>query len=61
VTQVGAGRLWGGRFAEGPAAAAAALGDEPLDRRLWREDLDGAVAHAAELLRIGRASCRERV
>jgi len=59
VTQGGAGRLWGGRFAEGPAAAAAALGDEPLDRRLWREDLDGSVAHAAELLRVGILSAAQ--
>ncbi len=49
----GSGRLWGGRFAEGPAEAAAALGEEPLDRRLWREDLDGSAAHAGELRRVG--------
>ena len=49
-----AGRLWGGRFSEQPAAAAWALGRSvDVDVRLWREDLDGSRAHAHELTRIG--------
>ena len=49
-----AGRLWGGRFSEGPAEAAWALGvSTSFDRHLWRQDLAGSAAHARELHRIG--------
>jgi argininosuccinate lyase len=49
-----AGRLWGARFAAGPAEAAWALGvSTGFDLRLWREDLAGSRAHVSELLRIG--------
>ncbi|MEX0834477.1 MAG: lyase family protein, partial [Nitriliruptor sp.] len=49
----GGGRLWGGRFAEGPAAAAWQLGvSTSFDRQLWRQDLAGSKAHAGELHRI---------
>jgi argininosuccinate lyase len=48
------GRLWGARFASGPEASAWALGvSTHFDVRLWREDLAGSRAHAAELVRIG--------
>lgn len=50
----GEGRLWGARIASGPAPAAWALGvSTHFDTRLWAEDLDGSIAHAAELHRIG--------
>ncbi len=50
----GAGRLWGGRFDQGPAEAAWALGvSTGYDVRLARHDLAGSRAHAAELHRIG--------
>ncbi len=50
----GSGRLWGGRFSERPDEAAWRLGRSvDTDVRLWRHDLDGSVAHAAELRRIG--------
>ena len=50
----GEGRLWGARVASGPAPAAWALGvSTHFDTRLWAEDLDGSIAHAAELHRIG--------
>jgi argininosuccinate lyase len=49
-----AGRLWGGRFAQGPSEAAWALGvSTSFDRQLWRQDLAGSAAHARELHRIG--------
>ncbi len=49
-----AGRLWGGRFSQGPAEAAWALGvSTHFDVQLWRQDLAGSRAHAAELHRIG--------
>jgi argininosuccinate lyase len=48
------GRLWGGRFTEGPAEAAWALGvSTSFDVALWRQDLAGSRAHAQELARIG--------
>ncbi len=48
------GRLWGGRFAEAPDAAAWALGRSvEVDHRLWRVDLAGSRAHADELARLG--------
>ena len=50
----GEGRLWGARIASGPAPAAWALGvSTHFDVRLWAEDLDGSIAHAGELHRIG--------
>ena len=50
----GDGRLWGARFGTGPEASAWALGvSTHFDVRLWREDLAGSRAHAAELARIG--------
>ena len=57
----GEGRLWGGRFAGGPEAAAWALGvSTGFDLRLWREDLAGSRAHAAELARVGVLSEDDR-
>jgi argininosuccinate lyase len=50
---VAAGRLWGARFAEGPDAAAWALGRSVhFDVRLWPYDVAGSRAHAAELRRL---------
>jgi argininosuccinate lyase len=55
------GRLWGARFATGPEASAWALGvSTHFDTRLWREDLAGSRAHAAELERIGVLDAGER-
>lgn len=48
------GRLWGGRFAGGPAEAMFALSrSTQFDWRLARHDLAGSVAHAGALLRAG--------
>jgi len=45
---------WGGRFARGPAVIMqeinASIG---FDRRMWRQDLRGSLAHAAMLARAG--------
>ena len=47
------GRLWGGRFADAPDAAAWALGRSVhFDVRLWPYDLAGSRAHADELRRL---------
>ncbi len=43
-------RLWGGRFAGGPAEAFERLNESlSVDGRLWREDIDGSRAHARML------------
>ncbi|MFW6599520.1 argininosuccinate lyase [Propionibacteriaceae bacterium Y2011] len=48
------GRLWGGRFADGPAAAMFALSvSTQFDWRLAHLDLAGSRAHAAALLGAG--------
>jgi len=57
----GSGRLWGGRFAEGPSAAAWALGrSTSFDARLWQDDLAGSHAHLAELARLGLVTPQQR-
>jgi argininosuccinate lyase len=51
---VAANLQWGGRFAVGPSAVMqeinASIG---FDRRLWRQDIRGSLAHAAMLAKIG--------
>ncbi len=43
-------RLWGGRFTGTPAEAFEALNASlPVDRRMWREDIQGSRAHARML------------
>jgi argininosuccinate lyase len=45
---------WGGRFSAGPAAIMQAINASiGFDRRLWRQDIRGSLAHAAMLARIG--------
>lgn len=47
-----AGRLWGGRYASGPAASLEELNNSlPVDRRLWREDIEASRAWVQGLLR----------
>ncbi len=49
-----ANQQWGGRFAAGPAAVMqdinASIG---VDQRLWRQDIEGSLAHAAMLAQAG--------
>ncbi len=49
-----ANRQWGGRFAAGPSAIMqeinASIG---FDRKLWRQDINGSLAHAAMLAHCG--------
>jgi argininosuccinate lyase len=46
--------LWGGRYAEGPGAIMreinASIG---FDRKMWRQDIRGSLAHAAMLAHVG--------
>lgn len=49
-----ANALWGGRFAGGPAAVMAEINASiPFDKRLWRQDIAGSVAHATMLAKQG--------
>jgi argininosuccinate lyase len=50
----GSNSLWGGRYAEGPGAIMreinASIG---FDRKMWRQDISGSLAHAAMLAHVG--------
>lgn len=59
-TSAGDGRLWGGRFAGGPADAMFALSvSTQFDWRLARHDLAGSRAHARALERAGLLTSEE--
>jgi argininosuccinate lyase len=46
--------MWGGRFAEGPAAIMREINASlPFDKRLWRQDIAGSQAHVAMLAKQG--------
>ncbi len=56
-SDAGANTQWGGRFAAGPSAIMAEINASiGFDRRLWRQDIRGSLAHAAMLARIGLLS-----
>ena len=45
---------WGGRFAAGPSAIMQAINASiGFDRKMWRQDIRGSLAHAAMLSRVG--------
>ena len=49
-----ANQQWGGRFAEGPSAIMAAINASiGFDRKMWRQDIQGSLAHAAMLAYVG--------
>lgn len=46
--------MWGGRFAEGPAAVMREINASiPFDKRMWRQDIRGSQAHVTMLARQG--------
>ncbi len=52
--------MWGGRFAEGPAAVMRAINASiPFDKRLWRQDIAGSRAHVAMLGATGIVSAED--
>ena len=57
-----ANQQWGGRFASGPGAIMedinASIG---FDRKMWRQDIRGSLAHAAMLGKIGIISAADVV
>jgi argininosuccinate lyase len=52
--------MWGGRFAEGPAAVMREINASiPFDKRLWRQDVAGSKAHVAMLGQQGIVSAAD--
>jgi argininosuccinate lyase len=50
----GSNQMWGGRFAEGPAAVMREINASiPFDKRMWRQDIRGSQAHIAMLAQQG--------
>lgn len=55
-----ANKMWGGHYALGPAEAFAAINPSiDVDKRLWREDIQGSIAHADMLAAQGILSADE--
>jgi argininosuccinate lyase len=54
-------RMWGGRFATGPAAIMEAINASiGFDRKLYRQDIEGSLAHAAMLAEKGIISVKDQ-
>ena len=57
---VAANQQWGGRFAAGPSVVMqeinASIG---FDKKLWRQDINGSLAHAAMLAKVGVISAED--
>ncbi|KIU26673.1 argininosuccinate lyase [Sphingomonas melonis] len=52
--------MWGGRFAEGPAAVMREINASiPFDKRMWRQDIAGSKAHVAMLATQGIVSAED--
>ncbi len=52
--------MWGGRFAEGPAAVMREINASiPFDKRMWRQDIAGSKAHVAMLAQQGIVSAAD--
>jgi len=52
--------MWGGRFAEGPAAVMREINASiPFDKRLWQQDIAGSQAHVAMLAQQGIVSAAD--
>ncbi len=53
---------WGGRFAQGPSAIMQAINASVgFDRKMWRQDIRGSLAHAAMLAHVGIISAADEV
>ena len=56
----GSNSMWGGRFAEGPAAVMREINASiPFDKRLWQQDIAGSKAHVAMLGKQGIVSAED--
>jgi argininosuccinate lyase len=53
---------WGGRFAQGPSAIMQAINASVgFDRKMWRQDIRGSLAHAAMLAHVGIISAADEM
>ncbi|HEY6433142.1 MAG TPA: argininosuccinate lyase [Acetobacteraceae bacterium] len=53
---------WGGRFAAGPSMIMQEINSSiGFDRKLWRQDIRGSLAHAAMLVKVGVISADDGV
>jgi argininosuccinate lyase len=60
TSAVSANAQWGGRFAAGPAQIMSDINASiGFDKRLWRQDIRGSLAHAAMLAEIGVLSAED--
>jgi argininosuccinate lyase len=51
---------WGGRYADGPSAIMQAINASiGFDRKMWRQDIEGSLAHAAMLSHVGILTAEE--
>jgi argininosuccinate lyase len=56
----GSNSMWGGRFAEGPAAVMREINASiPFDKRMWKQDIAGSKAHVAMLAKQGIVSAED--
>ena len=55
-----ANAAWGGRYAAGPSAIMQAINASiGFDRKMWRQDIQGSLAHAAMLAHVGIISAAD--
>jgi argininosuccinate lyase len=55
-----ANAAWGGRYAAGPSAIMQAINASiGFDRKMWRQDIKGSLAHAAMLAHVGIISAED--
>lgn len=56
-----ANQQWGGRFAEGPAAIMEQINASiDFDKKLWKQDIAGSIAHSTMLAHVGIISEQEK-
>ena len=52
--------MWGGRFADGPSSVMREINASiPFDKQLWRQDINGSLAHVAMLSDTGIVSAED--
>ena len=60
MTQTGGETPWSGRFDHTPTQTTQEFGASlPVDKRMWREDIEGSVAHAKMLGKVGVLSSED--
>lgn len=60
MTESGGKTPWSGRFEHTPTHSTQEFGASlPIDKRMWREDIEGSVAHAKMLSKVGVISASD--